>query len=672
MSKPRKILVTSALPNANGPIHLGYLVEAIQTDIWVRLQRMRGHDCRYVCADDAHGTATMLRAEEEGIGVEELIARLQGEHARDLADFAVGIDNYYSTHSPENRELAEYFYRRLSEGGHVTTRNVRQFYDPERGIFLADRFIRGTCPKCKSENQSGDNCEVCGAIYSPVDLIDAVSAYSGAKPEERDSEHYFIKLADFEKLLRAWVTPQRLQSEVVNKLEEWFSEGLKDWDISRDAPYFGFEIPDAPGKYFYVWLDAPIGYMASFKEYANRLGLDFDEYWKADSEAEVYHFIGKDVVYFHCLFWPAMLHAAGFRMPTAVYVHGFVTVDGAKMSKSRGTYITARTYLDHLNPEYLRYYYAAKLGTGMGDIDINFEDFVNRVNSDVVGKVVNIASRCAGFLHRIFDGRLGISLDNPELVALAAGQAEEIASQLEGRNYNRAVRMIMALADDANKYIDERKPWEMAKDPDRRDELHKVLTTGINLFRTLMVYLRPILPVTAANAEAFLRVSDLQWQDATRPLLDHEINRYSALMTRVDEKAIEKMIESSKEELPDEPSPGGLTENPIEPEISYEDFAKLDFRVARIIEATPVEGADKLIRLQLDLGGEERTVLAGIKAAYDPASLAGRMTIVVANLAPRKMRFGVSEGMVLAAGEGGSEIFLLHPDEGAEPGMRVH
>jgi len=667
----RRILVTSALIYANGPIHLGHLVESIQTDIWVRALKMRGHDVIYVCADDTHGTPVMLRAEREGIPVEEMLARFHQEHKRDLEGFAIGIDHYHTTHSPENRHFTELIYERLLAGGHITTRIVRQLYDPERGMFLPDRFVKGTCPRCGARDQNGDNCEVCGATYTPADLIDPVSVVSGATPVERESEHYFVKLGDFEPLLRAWVSTDRLQPEIVNKLDEWFAEQLRDWDISRDAPYFGFEIPGAPGKYFYVWFDAPIGYIASFEALRAARGLDFDAYWGPDSEAELYHFIGKDIPYFHCLFWPAMLHGAGFRMPTSVFVHGWLTVNGEKMSKSRGTFITGRAFLDHLDPEHLRYYYAARLGEALADIDLSFQDFVHRVNSDLVGKVVNIASRCAGFLERTFAGRLGPRLDRPELHARAAAEGETIAADFEGRGYNRAVRRIMAIADEANRYIDERKPWEIARDESRRDELQAVLTTGINLFRTLMVYLKPILPRTAWKAEQFLEVPPLEWADAGRPLFEHPIRHYQPLTRRVDEARIAQMIEASKDGPLEEKRASRIAEDPIGPTISYDEFAKLDLRVARVVEAAKVEGADKLLRLRLDVGGEERTVFAGIKSAYDPASLEGRLVVVVANLAPRKMRFGVSEGMVLAAAGGEAEVFLLQPDAGAEPGMRV-
>ena len=672
MSDARRILVTSALPYANGPIHLGHMVEYIQTDVWVRLHKMLGRECYYVCAEDAHGSPIMLRAEREGVTPEELIARMDAEHRRDFADFAIGFDHYYSTHSPENRRFVEAIYERLQTGGHVATRTVRQFYDPEREMFLPDRFIKGTCPRCQSPGQYGDVCEVCGATYSPGDLIDPVSVVSGVKPVEKDSEHFFMKLADFEEVLRGWVTPERLQPEVVNKLEEWFAEGLRDWDISREAPYFGFEIPGAPGKFFYVWVDAPIGYMASFQAFCDRSGLDFDAFWGPDSDAELYHFIGKDITYFHCLFWPAMLHGGGYRMPTAVYVHGFLTVGGEKMSKSRGTFVTARTYLDHLDPETLRYYYAAKLGSGLADIDLNLDDFVQRVNSDLVGKLVNIASRCAGFLHQRFDGRLGEALDEPDLFAEVAAAGGAIAALYEKREYNQAIRKVMALADRANRYIDDKKPWAVAREDGRDAELHAILTTGVNVFRCLITYLKPVIPRTAAKAEAFLDVPPLVWADAAQPLLGHTLRPYEALMTRIERKNVDAVVAASKEAAaaaaatPARPR----LEEPIAPEITIDDFARLDLRVARVIAADHVEGADKLLRLELDLGGETRTVFAGIKAAYAPEALVGRLTVMVANLKPRRMRFGLSQGMVLAA-SGGGGLFLLSADEGAAPGQRV-
>ena len=675
----RKILVTSALPYANGPVHIGHLVEYIQTDIWVRFQKMCGHDCLYVCADDAHGTPIMLRARQESIEPEELITRVSGEHQADFADFHIEFDNYHSTHSDENRHHAELIYTRNRDGGHITKRMITQAYDPVENMFLPDRFIKGECPKCGAADQYGDNCEVCGASYSPSELKNPVSAVSGAKPIDKESDHYFFKLADFEAMLKDWTTAGHLQPEIANKLGEWFESGLQEWDISRDAPYFGFEIPDHPGKYFYVWLDAPIGYMASFQNLCDRTeGLEFNEYWKQDSNAEVYHFIGKDIVYFHCLFWPAMLDGANYRKPTAVFAHGFLTVDGQKMSKSRGTFIMARTYLDHLNPEYLRYYFAAKLGQGVEDIDLNLDDFQARVNSDLVGKVVNIASRCAGFISKKFAGQLSDTVHRPELLERFTAAGSNIATLYENREYSRAVREIMALADAANQYIDENKPWVLAKEEGREQDVQDVCSMGLNLFRILIGYLKPVLPQMAASAESFLNIAPLSWDDLKQPLTDHCINKFKPLMTRIEPDAVQKMVEDStatlektteKQEEISMDNP--LANDPISDEISFDDFVKLDLRIAKITKAEHVEGADKLLRLTLDIGGETRNVFAGIKSAYDPADLEGRLTVMVANLAPRKMRFGLSEGMVLAAGPGGSDLFVLAPDDGAQPGMRV-
>ncbi|WP_428603467.1 methionine--tRNA ligase [Sedimenticola sp.] len=673
----RKILVTSALPYANGPIHIGHMVEYIQTDIWVRFQKMRGNQCLYVCADDAHGTPIMLRARKEGIEPEALITRVAQEHKADFADFNVGFDNYHSTHSEENRHYASLIYQRNKEQGHIANRAITQAYDPIEEMFLPDRFIKGECPKCGAADQYGDNCEVCGASYSPNELKNPVSAISGATPVDRDSEHYFFKLADFEEMLKNWTRGGHLQAEVANKLDEWFEAGLHEWDISRDAPYFGFEIPDHPGKYFYVWLDAPIGYMASFKNLCDRSDdLDFDEFWNKDSAAELYHFIGKDIIYFHALFWPAMLNGADFRTPTAVFSHGFLTVDGQKMSKSRGTFIKARTYLDHLNPEYLRYYFAAKLGGGIEDIDLNLEDFQARVNSDLVGKVVNIASRCAGFIKKRFDGKLAEQLADEALFKHFVEAGSQIAEHYEKREFSRAVREIMALADRANQYIDERKPWVIAKEAGRDSELQQVCSMGLNLFRLLIGYLRPILPATAERSENFLQVAPLSWASLREPLLGHNIDAFKPLMTRVEPSQIEAIIAASKADLEKQdgaatqPS-GPLTEDPINETIDYADFAKIDLRIVKIVKAERVEGAEKLLQLTLDLDGEMRNVFAGIKSAYEPNELEGRLTVMVANLAPRKMRFGLSEGMVLAAGPGGKELFILSPDSGAKPGMRV-
>ena len=636
----RKILVTSALPYANGPIHIGHLVEYIQTDIWVRFQKMRGHECHYVCADDAHGTPIMLRARHEGIDPEELITRIGKEHRADFDDFNVNFDNYHSTHSDENRALSTTIYARNRDAGHITQRTITQAFDPQENMFLPDRFIKGECPRCGAPDQYGDSCEVCGATYSPTDLKNPVSAVSGATPIEKESDHYFFRLGDFEALLKDWTRAGHLQEEVANKLDEWFEAGLRDWDISRDAPYFGFEIPDHPGKYFYVWLDAPIGYMASFSNLCARTDLDFDTWWGKDADTELYHFIGKDIIYFHALFWPAMLHGAQFRTPTAIFAHGFLTVDGQKMSKSRGTFIKARTYLDHLNPEYLRYYFAAKLSAGIDDIDLNLEDFAQRVNSDLVGKVVNIASRCAGFIRKRFAGRLSGQLPETRLFEDFVNQGESIASHYDRREFSRAVREIMALADRANQYIDERKPWVMAKEEGQDQALQDVCSVGINLFRLLIGYLRPILPATAAASETFLQIPPLTWDTLATPLVGHEIAKFKPLMTRVDLKQIEAMLDDSREDLAAQPAAaaapaGPLSADPIAETIEFPDFDRVDLRIARIVEAKHVDGADKLLQLTLDIGGETRNVFAGIKSSYAPEVLEGKLTVMVANLKPR-------------------------------------
>ena len=678
-SEARKILVTSALPYANGPIHIGHLVEYIQTDIWARFQRMQGNECIYVCADDAHGTPIMLRAQAEGITPEELIARVKQEHERDFAGFHIGFDNFHSTHSEENRHFAEYIYNRLKEGGHIAVRTIKQAYDPKAEMFLPDRFIKGECPNCGAADQYGDNCEQCGATYDPTELKNPRSVVSGEAPIEKESEQYFFKVGDFAGLLKEWTRAGHIQTEIANKMDEWLEEGLRDWDISRNAPYWGFEIPGAPGKYFYVWMDAPIGYLASFKNWCDRTGHDFDEYWKADSQAELYHFIGKDIARFHTLFFPAMLHGAGFRMPTAVYCHGFLTVDGQKMSKSRGTFISAKTYLEHLNPQYLRYYYAAKLGPGIDDIDLNLEDFQARVNSDLVGKVVNIASRCAGFIVKKFGGKLSAELPDDALHRAGIETGERVARAYEQREYGKAMREIMALADRINQYIDEQEPWVRIKDEAQQQSVQDTCSIGLNGFRQLVILLKPVLPQLAAEAEAFLDLPDQQWADLETPLLDHAINRFKPLMTRIEKERIDAMIEASKEANAQEPKGQAQAKpaetagdiDPIADTIGFDDFVKIDLRVARIVKAEAVEKADKLLRLTLDIGSEQRQVFAGIKSAYRPEELEGRLTVMVANLAPRKMRFGVSEGMVLAAGPGGKDIYLLSPDEGAVPGMRI-
>ena len=678
-SVPRKILATSALPYANGPIHLGHLVEYIQTDIWTRFQRLRGHEVYYVCAEDTHGTPIMLKARDEGLTPESLIEKIGNEHRRDFADFNIAFDNYYTTHSEENQHFSEFIFEQLKTKGHITTRTITQAYDPVEKMFLPDRFIRGTCPRCGAEDQNGDNCEVCGAAYAPTDLADAVSVISGAAPVSRDSEHYFVRLSDFEPMLRDWTGSGRLQSEVVNKLNEWFDTGLQDWDISRDAPYFGFEIPGAPGKYFYVWLDAPIGYMASFRNFCNSSGVDFDTFWAADAPAELYHFVGKDILYFHTLFWPAMLHGAGFRTPTAVFTHGFLTINGQKMSKSRGTFIKARTYLNHLDPDYLRYYFAAKLNNRVEDIDFNVEDFVVRVNADLVGKVVNIASRCAGFIEKRFAGQLSGTLPDPALTEKFCEQHSAICQYFENREFSRAIREIMALADLANQYINDVKPWIIAKDGARADELQAVCTQGLNLFRMLVTWLAPVVPKLAARSGEFLRhpiTAENALEQVTKPLLDHQIGPFVRLLDRIALEDANAMMEDTQFMNEDEGNNSKskhLKGDPISPEITIDEFAKVDLRVVRVNAAETVEGADRLLKLTLDLDGETREVFAGIKSEYDPQTLVGRHVVMVANLAPRKMRFGVSNGMILAASGANDAdgIFLLSPDDGAESGMRV-
>ena len=671
---PRKILVTSALPYANGPTHLGHVTETVQTDIWVRFQRLRGHDCLYVCADDTHGTPIMLRAQAEGIAPEQLIEQVGLERRRSFERFLIGFDNYYTTHSDENRRYTETVFKALDAAGHIARRSVRQAYDEQAGMFLPDRYVKGTCPRCGAADQYGDSCEVCSATYAPLDLKDPVSVVSSTRPVERESEHLFFRLGDFGDFLRRWTRSGALQEAVANKLDEWFEAGLKDWDISRDAPYFGFEIPGHPGKYFYVWLDAPIGYMASFANLCARTGLDFDAYWRPGSDASLYHFIGKDILYFHSLFWPATLEGSGFRLPDGVFVHGFLTINGQKMSKSRGTFITAERYLEHLPAEYFRYFLAAKLTSGVEDIDMNLEEFAARVNAEIVGKLVNIASRCAGFITRGHGGRLADALPDPALHAEFVAAGEPIAALYESREYASAVREIMALADRANLYIDQKKPWLAARDPSRAGEVQAVCTQGLNLFRVLMAYLKPVLPAMAERAEAFLQAPLARWDDVAKPLAGTEIRPYEPLATRVEPAQVNAIVDAPKPAAPGKPAaPEGVAPAAASAagEIAIEDFQRVDLRVARIEAAEAVEGADKLLRLTVDVGGERRTVFAGIRQAYDPASLVGRHVVVVANLKPRKMRFGLSEGMVLAAGPGGADIFLVTPDPGALPGMQV-
>ncbi len=662
--KPRKILVTSALPYANGSIHMGHMIEYIQTDIWVRFQKLRGHECTYVCATDAHGTPIMIKARELGITPEELTQSYSKEFVRDFADFGVDFDNYHTTHSTENEALTVEMYEALKAKGDIYTKTIEQAYDEKEGMFLPDRFVRGTCPYCKTEDQAGDACENCSKTLSPADLLDPVSVLSGTTPVKRESEHYFFKLSEYQDRLKSWMESANLDKSVRAKLNEWFETGLQDWDISRDAPYFGFRIPGTRDKYFYVWLDAPAGYPASFINLCNRRDdLDFDEYWRPGHDTEVYHFIGKDIMYFHMLFWPAVLEGAGFRTPTSVCAHGFLTVNGQKMSKRRGTFITARTYLDNLDPNYLRYYYAAKLGPTVEDIDLSLEDFTARVNSDVVGKLVNIASRCAGFINKRFDNTLNEKLADEPLFAEIAAASEPIAAHYEKREFSKAMRTIMALADKANRHIDENKPWVLIKDESHLDQVQAVCTQGINMFRSLMIYLAPVLPDLAEKAREFLGEEQWHWRDASAPLLGTSINKFKPLLTRIEPDKVANMVEQSKG--------SEAAAEADDDTISIDDFTKVDLRIARIEKAEAVDGADKLLALTLNVGDSSRSVFAGLKAAYDPESLIGKHVVVVANLAPRKMRFGVSEGMVLAAGPGGEDIFLLSPDNGAEPGMRV-
>jgi methionyl-tRNA synthetase len=686
---PRKILVTSALPYANGSIHLGHLLEHIQTNIWTRFQKMRGHTCYSVCADDAHGTPVMLKAQELGITPEEMVDRTRAEHHQDLLDFDIDYDNYYVTHSPENKLLSETIYNRLHAAGYISTKIINQLYDPEKGMFLPDRFIKGDCPKCGAEDQNGDSCDVCSATYATTEVLNPRSVVSGATPILKDSEHYFFDLPKFSDMLQTWIKSGTVQAEMVNKLQEWFEQGLQQWDISRDAPYFGFEIPNAPGKYFYVWVDAPVGYMASFLNFCEKNNVSFDEYWNADSDAELYHFIGKDITYFHCLFWPAMLEGAGYRKPTGVNIHGFVTVNGAKMSKSKGTFIKARTYLDHLNPEYLRYYFASKLNDSVTDIDLNFEDFTQKVNSDLVGKVVNIASRCASFITKKFDSKLSDNILDPALLNEFSAASDSIAQHFESRQYHHAIREIMALADKANQFIDTQAPWVTIKDPQLQQHTHDVCSMGIHMFRVLSIYLSPVLPDLSLKAQEFLN-DRFVWGSAQTTLTGHSINKFKAMLQRVDSDKVAAMVDASKEHLAvtedaskkvkttkkteKSAKPGNKSDNDdeIAPMIQFDDFAKVDLRIAKIVSADHVEGADKLLCLQLDIGTETtRQVFAGIKSAYAPEDLAGKLTVMVANLAPRKMRFGMSEGMVLAAGPGGDELYILEPHAGAQPGMRV-
>ena len=679
-SKPtknkRSILITNALPYANGSLHLGHMVGFIQADVWARYQRHRGHTVTFVGGDDQHGTPIMLGAEKLGISPQELIDQIEIDHKKALDGFSIQLDNYSGTHTDNNKVISQAIYQKLNEKDYIERKVIKQAFDEEKGMFLPDRYVKGTCPKCKATDQYGDNCEVCGTTYDPTDLIAPYSVLSGKTPIEKESEHYFFKVSEFEDMVRSWKDSGTLQPEIANKLDEWFEGGLIDWDISRDAPYWGFEIPDAPGKYFYVWLDAPIGYMASHQRYCQQNNVDWDQYWlkSKSADTELYHFIGKDIVRFHTLFWPAMLDAAGYRTPNGVFVHGFLTVDGTKMSKTRGTFIQASTYLEHLNPEYLRYYLTAKSNGSVVDMDLNLDDFIARVNSDLVGKMVNIASRCAGFITKRFDGQLADQTAAPELHQAFLDAADSIAKRYENRQFSQAMREIMALADLANQFIDERKPWVLIKEEGKLDEVQQVCTAGINAFRSMCILLKPVLPELVTQAESFLNSKELKWDDINDLTLNTKINKFKNLMNRIEIDSIEKMIEDSKQTLQDteEAKPdSALAKDPISAEINYDDFAKIDFRIVKIVAAEHVDGADKLLQLTLDLDGELRNVFAGIKSAYKPEDLVGKLTVMVANLAPRKMRFGISEGMVLAAGPGGSDLFILNPDQGAQPGMRV-
>ena len=670
MTNRRRILVTSALPYANGAIHLGHMLEHVQTDIFVRFQRLQGHECIYVCADDVHGTAVMLNAQAAGQTPLDYAAEITKAHIRDFQAFQISHDCYDTTHSDDNAQLSAEIYSRLLASGNIEKAAVEQLFDTEKGLFLADRFVVGGCPSCKTPDQYGDNCDACGATYAATDLIDPRSKLSGSKPELRTSEHIFFALSKHTEFLKSWTQSGALHPAVTNKLSEWLDTGLQNWDISRDAPYFGFEIPGEPGKYFYVWLDAPIGYISSFKRYCESHNLDYEDYWRADSDCEVHHFIGKDIVNFHALFWPALLSAADFRTPTKVTVHGFLTINGEKMSKSKGTFINARTYLDQLSPEYLRYYFAAKLNPSVADLDLNLEDFVQKVNADLVGKVANIASRCAGFINKQFGGVIDASTGTP-LIEQFQSAAHEIAGLYEAREFSKAMRVIMGLADLANQFIAEEQPWQLIKNSETRDRAAAVCADGLNLFRLLALYLKPVLPGLAERAEAFLAIEPLTWADHKTQLEGHTIAAFQPLIQRIELAQVQAMIEIEPAQSKPSQKAEVAGETSKESPIDIATFAQVDLRVARIIAAEAVDGADKLLALTLDVGDHQRNVFSGIKSAYRPEELVGKLTVLVANLAPRKMKFGLSEGMVLAAGPGGSDIFLISPDSGATPGMKV-
>ena len=680
----RRILVTAALPYANGHVHLGHLVEYLQTDIWVRFQKLRGHRCIYICADDTHGTAIMIRARQEGRSEDELIAEMQAAHERDFAGFGIEFDNYGSTNSAENRELCAEVWSSIRDAGLVKEKDVEQLFDPVEGTFLADRFVRGTCPKCESPDQPGDNCSKCGHHYSPAELIDPISTLSGATPEIRSENHLFIELEQLHEFLNDWaIGGDHLQAEVANYLKEHFlHEPLRDWDISRPGPYFGFEIPDSPGNYWYVWFDAPIGYIASTKQWCDKHNEKLDDWWRSP-ETEIHHFIGKDITYFHTLFWPGMLKTAGFNLPEKVHIHGFLTVGGEKMSKSQGTFVMASTYLKHLDPSHLRYYYASKLGSRLDDLDLNLDEFKAKIDSDLVGKAVNIASRSAKFVQ---EGSLSDAYpDDGGLFQQAADAGEKIAGHFENCDYAAAMREVMLLCDRANKYVEDCEPWKLRKDPEKQDKLRDICTVALNLFRQIAIYLAPVLPGLAKQTAELLNdpIGPGDWEKSQTPLVGTPVNKFQHMMKRVEEKQVQAMIEESKETQADEAAgvesqyndgPEALEKEPLtEEECTYDDFVKVDMRVARVIEAGHVEGADKLLGLKLSLGGDvTRNVFAGIKGVYEPEDLLGQLVICCANLAPRKMRFGVSEGMVLASGPGGKDIYVLRPDSGAKPGMRVH
>ncbi len=688
MTDTRKILVTCALPYANGSLHLGHILEHIQTDIWVRFQKTRGHQTHFVCASDAHGTPIMLKAEELGQKPEDMVSAIRDEHMQDCSRFLVNFDNFHSTHSEENKALAQHIYTQLEQANCITKKTIEQLYDPEKQMFLPDRYVKGECPSCGAPDQYGDNCEVCSSTYSPVELKNARSTVSNATPVLKKSEHYFFELGQFQGMLENWTKSGTLQDQIANKLGEWFEAGLQAWDISRDAPYFGFNIPGTTDKFFYVWLDAPIGYMSSFKNLCDKTGLNFDEFWAKDSSAELHHFIGKDIINFHGLFWPAMLEGAGYRKPTGVHAHGFLTVNGTKMSKSKGTFIKAQTYLEHLEPEFLRYYFAAKLTNRVDDLDLNLEDFAQRVNSDLVGKYVNIASRCAGFITKLFDGKLADEILKPELLAEFTSASEKIADLYEKRDFSKAIREIMTLADKANQFIADEAPWVLAKNDETKARCHQVCSDALNLFRILTIYLKPVLPALADKVSEFLN-DELIWENIEQSLSNHSIEKFKPLLQRLDLKKIEAMVDASKQSLAADdsstkkaaktksaktdkkPQSGSDEIEAIAPEIEFDDFAKLDLRIAKIVSAEHVEGADKLLKIQVDLGGVQKQIFAGIKSAYQPEDLAGKLTVVVANLKPRKMRFGMSEGMILAAGPGGKDLWILNPEDGAQPGMRV-